>query len=103
MNTPIKSFRIFVRTLLCGGSFLFTALTTLHAGSARWTVNPATGDWNSATNWTPSTVPNGPSDTATFDSSNTVDVSVSAGAEISALISMQTRARSLLVLRPAFY
>src|SRR5205814_1739007 len=34
-------------------------------------------DWNTADNWTPNSVPNGPVDTATFGLSNTTDVSIS--------------------------
>jgi hypothetical protein len=30
------------------------------AGSATWDLNPATNNWNAAVNWTPDTVPNGP-------------------------------------------
>jgi hypothetical protein len=35
----------------------------VHADSATWNLNPATNDWNTANNWTPATVPNGPADT----------------------------------------
>jgi autotransporter-associated beta strand protein len=45
--------------------------------SATWKMRPTSGDWNTAANWTPETVPNGPTDIATFDVSNTTDVSVS--------------------------
>ncbi len=44
------------------------------AGSATWNLNPASSDWNTATNWTPRTVPNGPSDTATFAVSTITNV-----------------------------
>ena len=37
-----------------------------YAGSATWNLNPASGDWNTAANWTPATVPNDESDVATF-------------------------------------
>ena len=47
------------------------------AGSATWSLNPITTDWNTAANWTPQTVPNGETDVATFDVSNVTDVSVS--------------------------
>ncbi len=40
------------------------------AGSATWSLNPDTTDWNTASNWTPATVPNGPDDIATFGVSN---------------------------------
>src|SRR5262249_50236031 len=85
MNTPTKALPLFLRALLCSGALLLTAITTLHAGSASWILNPGSNDWNTAANWTPATVPNGPSDTATFGASNTTDVSCSAGTEISAL------------------
>ena len=44
-------------------SLLLAAATTF-GGSATWNLNPTTGDWNTATNWTPETVPNGPAETA---------------------------------------
>ena len=44
------------------------------AGSATWATNPTSGDWNTAANWTPQTVPNGISDIATFGASNVTDV-----------------------------
>src|SRR5437870_2437846 len=44
------------------------------AGSATWSNNPSSGDWNTAANWMPNTVPNGTSDIATFDASNVTDV-----------------------------
>jgi autotransporter-associated beta strand protein len=57
------------------------------AGSATWSANPITGDWNTAANWTPNTVPNGPSDIATFGLSNQTGVAVSGfDAEVSELI-----------------
>ena len=49
----------------------------VRASSATWNLNPPTGDWDNAANWTPGTVPNGPSDVATFDISNTPTVSLS--------------------------
>ncbi len=41
-----------------------------HGGSATWNLNPTSNDWDTALNWTPATVPNGPSDVATFARSN---------------------------------
>lgn len=52
-------------------------LSFAHADSATWNLNPTSGEWNTAANWTPATVPNGPSDTATFASSGVTDVSIS--------------------------
>src|SRR5690348_4786685 len=45
---------------------LLGAFSAAHAGSATWRTNPSSNDWNTATNWTPATVPNGPTDVATF-------------------------------------
>ncbi len=57
-----------------------------HAESATWSLNPVSGDWNTAANWTPTTVPNGPSDVATFASSRQRAISLSADIEINEII-----------------
>jgi autotransporter-associated beta strand protein len=57
-----------------------------YAGNATWSMNPTSGDWNTATNWTPPTVPNGPADTATFAPSSVTDVSLSAGVEVNGIV-----------------
>jgi len=44
------------------------------AGSATWDLNPTSSDWNTATNWTPATVPQRDMDTATFGVSNTTSI-----------------------------
>jgi autotransporter-associated beta strand protein len=62
-------------------ALLFLAGTAF-AGSATWNLNPTNGSWNTATNWTPATIPNGPSDTATFAVSNTTAVSIAADTEV---------------------
>ena len=60
-------------------SILILLLSTIaQAGSATWDLDPMSGDWNTAANWTPTTVPNHPADTATFGLSNTTDVAISA-------------------------
>jgi len=46
------------------------------AGSATWRPHPTSGDWNTAANWRPRTIPNGPSDIATFGVSDTTDISL---------------------------
>ncbi len=56
------------------------------AGSATWNVNPTNGDWNTDTNWTPLTVPNAPTDTATFGPSNLTNISLSAPTEVAAMV-----------------
>jgi len=49
-------------------------LNAAYADSATWNLNPTSGNWNTAANWTPSTVPNGSHDVATFDVSNETSV-----------------------------
>src|SRR5689334_15295646 len=61
--------------VLCFFSYLIAAHA--FAGSATWNLNPTSGDWNTAANWMPATVPNGKADAATFDLSNITDVTVS--------------------------
>src|SRR5712691_3139096 len=67
-------------------SLVVLSLHTAQAGSATWNLSPTSGDWNTAANWTPATVPNGPSDTATFASSNITGVSLSAATEINGIV-----------------
>jgi len=78
MNTPI------VAAVRCSLMFLFPALVC--AESAQWNLNPTSDDWNTAANWTPMTVPNGPTDIATFALSNTTNVSISEDTEISSIM-----------------
>ncbi len=71
---------------------LFLALLTLQttpiarAGSATWNLNPTSGSWNTAANWTPATVPDSPSDTATFATSATTSLSLASSVTLSALV-----------------
>src|SRR5436309_2967903 len=65
---------------------LMLSIETSQAASATWKTGPATGDWNHAANWTPPTIPNGTSDTATFATSNRRAVSVSANTEVNGIV-----------------
>ncbi len=56
------------------------------AGSATWNSSPSSGDWNTAANWTPTTVPNGPSDIATFATSNQTGIALSADVALSEIV-----------------
>src|SRR6266446_5043856 len=56
------------------------------AGSATWQLSPMSGDWNHASNWTPATVPNGPTDTATFASSSVTSIKLSADTEVGSIV-----------------
>jgi autotransporter-associated beta strand protein len=56
------------------------------AGSATWSANPTSDDWNTATNWTPNTVPNGPADIATFDFSNLASVTINKSTTVDSIV-----------------
>jgi autotransporter-associated beta strand protein len=56
----------------CFLAFL-TPLTSL-AGSATWDSNPTSGDWNTAANWTPESIPSSETDVATFGASDLTDI-----------------------------
>ncbi len=71
--------------LLCS-LCLFATSETLQAGSASWKLNPTSGDWNTTANWTPETVPNNPADVATFGSSNTNAISLSAKTQVDSVV-----------------
>jgi len=63
----------FIFFFLLPFSFILSAL----AGSATWSLDPVSGDWNDPLNWMPHTVPNSSEAVATFDSSNLTDVFIS--------------------------
>jgi autotransporter-associated beta strand protein len=67
-------------------SLIFLVPSVTYAISAQWDLNPSSGDWNTAANWTPMTIPNGPADTATFGLSNMTDVSISEDTELNGII-----------------
>jgi hypothetical protein len=66
--------------------FVVASRPCAQAGSAAWSSNPTSGDWNTAANWMPNTVPNAPTDVATFLASNTTDVSISAQTVVDSII-----------------
>ena len=51
------------------------ALQSSYAGSATWNLSPTSGDWNTAANWTPATIPNSSTDVASFGPSSITSVS----------------------------
>jgi autotransporter-associated beta strand protein len=56
------------------------------AGSATWKLTPTSGDWNTAANWTPNTVPNGPDDVATFATSGRRNITPTAPTEVDSIV-----------------
>src|SRR5919201_2366089 len=80
---------IFLRAALrlaIGETLAIAIKNVASAGSATWKSSPATGDWNTAANWMPETVPDGPSDVANFGQSNGTSVSIAADIEVSDIV-----------------
>src|SRR5438552_14082928 len=53
---------------------LIASTQALQAGSATWSPNPTSNDWNTAENWMPPTIPSSETDIATFAVSNTTNL-----------------------------
>jgi len=66
-------------------SLIFLVPSVTYAISAQWHLDPISGDWNAAANWTPMGVPNGAMDTAAFGLSNTTNVSISENTEVNGI------------------
>ena len=62
--------------LVTAALLLLVAQRPSFAGSATWSSNPTSGDWNTAANWVPQTLPNSETDVATFGTSNVTDLSI---------------------------
>ena len=72
------------RNLLFAACLLASA--TAQAGyAATWSLNPISSNWNTAANWTPARIPNGPLDTATFSQSNLTDITVSDDTQVKSI------------------
>lgn len=69
-----------------GATLLSLSAQITQAGSATWLANPATNHWNNANNWTSGGPPNGPSDIATFATSNTTGILHTADVELSGIV-----------------
>jgi fibronectin-binding autotransporter adhesin len=84
---PMKISRLGLKllALLSSAFVFFTDIQASVAGSATWSANPPTNIWHSAVNWIPTTVPNGPNDTATFQISNQTNITIGANTEVNAI------------------
>ncbi|HEY2711384.1 MAG TPA: autotransporter-associated beta strand repeat-containing protein [Chthoniobacterales bacterium] len=65
--------------LIVGATLIlaFTAKSWIYADTSTWSSAPVNNDWNTAENWFPVQVPNGPADTAVFAESGTTDIAFS--------------------------
>jgi autotransporter-associated beta strand protein len=73
----------FTLRLLLAGLLPFS---TLFAGSATWNLVPISNDWNTARNWTPRTIPNSPTDIATFSTSNIYNPVIHSSVEVNSIV-----------------
>jgi len=71
--------------LLCGLLSLIPNAPA-QAGSATWKSDPPTNAWRTAANWSPKTVPNGPSDVATFAISSVIGIFLAADDEVFSIV-----------------
>jgi hypothetical protein len=78
-------------------SLMFLVPTVTYAISAQWDLDPVSSEWNTADNWTPMGIPNGPADKATFGLSNTTDVSISEDTEVNSIIFSSAATNSYVV------
>jgi autotransporter-associated beta strand protein len=63
-------------------SLMFFLPAVAYPISSQWVMDPISGDWNTADNWT-NGVPNGPADIAVFDgTSSTLDISISENTKV---------------------
>ncbi len=85
LNLPLWLIAALVTTILPAAVLVLSAQTS-QAGSATWLANPATNHWNNANNWTAGGPPNGPSDIATFATSNTTGILHTADVEVSSIV-----------------
>jgi autotransporter-associated beta strand protein len=81
--------RIVKATIAAGLAPALVLLFGVHAGqagSATWASDPTSNDWSTAANWSPMTVPNGPSDIATFATSSVTSISLEVNDEVSSIV-----------------
>jgi autotransporter-associated beta strand protein len=65
-------------SVVCSASItLFITGQQTLADSATWRFDPINSDWTTPENWTPETVPDAETDTASFDVSNVTDITIS--------------------------
>jgi hypothetical protein len=77
-----RAFFLATVTLVC----LLSERSTTFAASGSWNFFPfPSTDWNTGSNWSSSTVPNGSGDTATFDLAFVASVFVSANTQVAGI------------------
>jgi autotransporter-associated beta strand protein len=72
--------------LLAVALLFFVCGQSGYGGSGTWNFDPVDDEWTNVNNWTPATIPNGPSDTATFGVSTQGSVSLSSHIELDSIV-----------------
>lgn len=67
------------------GTGTVTGTINLAQTIATWNLNPGSGDWNTAANWTPAIVPNSSSATAIFATSTVTSLGISHGTRVNGI------------------
>ena len=87
---------------LIGYALLFLLADFARAGSATWDLNPTSGDWNTATNWTPATVPKGRQTQRHLRFSNTTAISTSANTTVDGITFASGASSFTITASPGF-
>jgi hypothetical protein len=77
---------MFTKVVMATLATTFLLAQISYADSATWNANAGSGNWNIASNWTPNTVPNGPSDIASFNGSAQTSLFFSAVTEVNSIV-----------------
>ena len=83
----LVSFRTRLKRILLATSStaLLTVFWTASAQAQTWLATPGSGDWNTAANWNPATVPNSTTADVVFGTSTQNSVSLSSGVAVSTI------------------
>ena len=84
-DSPQRTSRATLTVAVWVALFFLLTIDSGQAGSATWKLDPASSDWHDAQNWSPETVPDSPTDIATFRASNQWKPGVY-GVELSAMV-----------------
>src|SRR5215467_11960600 len=77
IQSPLRSIlRAFLLSTAAILTLLLSTASSSFAGSATWNASAANDEWFNVNNWVQRTIPNSPSDTATFASSNRTSIDI---------------------------
>jgi autotransporter-associated beta strand protein len=77
IQSPLRSIaRAFLPSTAAILTLLLSTASSSFAGSATWNASAANDEWFNVSNWVQRTIPNSPSDTATFASSNRTSIDI---------------------------